>query len=254
MSLFPILNFFAFHILMSIALQSCSLDPLEKQQVSTTQLEGGPQSPCEGGNGGYCGNAQYFSYTKIVTLSDYPDCTFEISYRARRCGNNYDIIIESFDDSSLSDPDRCPQYQQDLQNQNPANQLSYDLFVDQMENKLARALLLALGSENIGDLEPCGSQGNPMMMNFISAHCNYYCIYIDQDQGGKRRVFTIPCGDVCCETRYEVCLLPNGQITYIQKQSTTPFGSCEPSNWPRPCPQVSIYQSPCREKCRFRFQ
>jgi hypothetical protein len=240
--------------MMVIAMNACTNDSLEKVHSNATQIETGPQSPCEGGNGGHCGNTSYQLASMIVNLPEYPDCSFEITYKIRRCGNLFDIIIESFDDSSLSDPDRCPQYQQDLQNQNPANQLSYDLFVDQMENKLARALLLAIGGDNIGDLEPCGSQGNPMMMNFISAHCNYYCIYIDQDQGGKRRVFTIPCGDVCCETRYEVCLLPNGQITYIQKQSTTPFGSCEPSNWPRPCPQVSIYQSPCREKCRFRFQ
>ncbi len=250
------LNLILIITLLTICFSSCDKEPRKEQDTKLNQREG-PLGPCEGGPYGNCTN-QYTQVSKIIELPDYPGCMFTVSYRVRTCGNNIDIIFDGFDDSSIDPnyPFICPQWQQDfatiIANGNP---LSFDLFLDNMENKLGKALGIALGSDINNPPPPCGSPNPHKTVSFISGSCNYSCTYIDYEPPyyGKRRTFTIVCGELCCQMNYEVCSLPNGAVTLVKIGSTVPSGQCQPSSYGRPCPPNTIYTSSCREKCKFDF-
>lgn len=256
------LKFFLFFTICSFAtcifLYRCSQEqPKEIKSKSKvlTQREDLPTSdPCEDGSAGNC-TGPYSLYTTTVSISDYPGCTFDITYKMRTCPTRkIDIIvlyIDDNDDPSALDPTQCAAFQADIAALDyTTHWVTFELFFDNLENKLGKALALQLGTNQ---LPPCGGANPPTTISFISGHCNYTCYYRTNEEGGKTKFATTSCGDVCCEQKYEICKDNNNNPVLTKVGSTTPFGNCQPSYFPRECPEYWYYRSTCKEKCRFDF-
>lgn len=253
MKYFKVIFMFMCLISTCFVLWKCTKDQ-QKEKANPrifNQREDLPTSdPCEGGDGGNC-TGDYNFVSSIVSLSDYPDCTFEVAYLVRICPvRKMDIIIlyiDDFGDPSGPDPDICQDFQDDIDALDSGNYpVAFELWFDNFENKIAKALALQL---TVNQAPECGGSDPPTTVSFISAHCNYTC-YWREDSGTK--YYTTTCGDVCCEQKYTICKV-NGIPVITKIGSTTPSGNCQSSNYPRSCPENTFYRSTCKEKCRFNY-
>lgn len=252
MKYFKTIFLFVFLITACFVLWKCTKEQnkeIKKPKILTQRDDLPTTDPCEDGSAGNC-TGDYNLFTSTVTLADYPDCTFEVTYKMRVCPvRKIDIIILYIDDFEPmgTDPDICTDFQDDIDALDSGSYpVAFELFFDNFENKIGKALTLQLTSLQAPD---CGGANPPTTVSFISAHCNYTC-YWREDGGAK--FYTTTCGDVCCEQKYEICKV-NGIPVVTKVGSTTPYGNCNPSNYPRYCPENTFYRSTCKEKCRFNF-
>ncbi|MBK7243833.1 MAG: hypothetical protein IPH98_08235 [Saprospiraceae bacterium] len=239
---------FTFTSICLILIFKCSKsnDPNEKRINNIKHLQTrDEEDPCEETMEGNCTGAYSLTSTTVVH-PDYPDCSFTIYYKVRYCDAGADIIFLGFDDHGQlgsHNPDDCDLYQQDMSNQDPNYPISYDLFIDGMENKLAKELTKYIGGDIADD---CGVLNPQKVISFISGHCNYYCVYHDDGQ----KVFTVVCGDICCRIDYSVCFDEN-ELIITKNGPTVSSGTCD--SYAGECPANTTYQSSCRNKCRFDF-
>lgn len=238
-------------ILVLFIAYSCNkenVQPVPTKQSNVT-VENRSTGLCESAASTGC-TAIYQDVTYYITegTSAYPNCTFWINGRLRKCGNQVDFIYVNFGASIPNDPD-CNQFDIDTDNPLIANQV-----IESVEAELIQAALIRASLPNPNDpivtLPICGI--NPSIMtNLFQSACRKYCLVKDpKSELPGYYIVNLPCGNSCCQTTSELCFDPiTGKVKITQISQNTPASPCTINSTELPCPRSTVFSTNCVPRC-----
>ncbi len=242
----------------SFLVYACVREGKEQLDVTFSQnlvTETRAEDPCENAMTncvGPYGNPEI----KYVTLPDYPNCTFEVKYKMKKCYINgewkYDIQLLEW-----AQWPPCQIFQDSLNN---ALNLGGDypaLYLQRMEKKLLVNLLnIILADPDIyNTIVPCGN-GYTTSFGFTVASCIKFCVVKLGPEIGPNGEFTnlkvvkVPCGEACCRTTFDVCINSRGELVIFQSWSSIGTGNCNGQSPLLPCPVNTLHSTTCIPNCQ----
>lgn len=185
--------------------------------------------------------------TMIITLLDYPGCTFTIVYEMYTCRNGPYSYYHLGDFQLISYT--CPAFTTALNNAIAAGTSTLTALMENFEYDVASKIKTNLINEAVTvGTYPCGS-GAYIITSYIKSSCYYRC-YI-QHPNQTVSFTNESCGTDCCAQRQVACRNQAGELVITTYNLTNGGAPCQdpPRIEDNSIPKRCSYESACTFTC-----
>lgn len=186
------------------------------------------------------------SDTVVITLPDYPGCSFTVEYKYYSCRFNYHVGIFLADFQIISY--NCPAFTTAINNAYNAGETAFNEFIGNFDYDVASQIQLSILYSQYPGVYDCNYQLRLVIYQYTRASCFKNCriVYPNGSVSNEK----IVCGSGCCIQRIEACMDENGNWV-IEKNNYSSYPYCDnpPIFQKNPLPIHCTSETQCTLTC-----